>query len=199
MKKETFKVLPITKQSACALLMEYHYLSGISKSFKSGFNIGLYDVTKDKYVGVCIFTGFPVPELAVGCFGLSRNEQDGLFELSRFVIEPNTQANHHNISTWFMSRAIKYLLKITKVRAVLSYADSSFHTGVIYAACNFTYYGLSSPKSDFVTDGGDKISRGRVKGKSGSWVERSRKHRFLKVFDKKLECQWTEEKWNNSV
>jgi len=84
------------------------------------------------------------------------------------------------------------LIKETNVRVILSYADSSRHSGTIYKACNFKYYGLTKPKKDFYYADGTKHSRGSVKGVAGEWRERTRKHRFLMVFDKKLNVLWEE-------
>ena len=150
--------------------------------------------------GVCIFTGLPVPEIAKGAFGLERNEQQGLFELSRLCIHPQTQQSEYNITSWFVSKAIRQLRKDTEVKAILSYADNDFHSGTIYRACNFKYYGLTDAKKDFYYSDGTKHSRGKVKGSEGEWKERSRKHRYLMVFDKQLQknLTWKEEKWYNN-
>ncbi len=195
--KQEFSVRPIEKKTARTLLEKHHYLSAISRGFKSGYNYGLFKYTQiDTYkiplfeehlVGVCIFTGFPVPELVNGMFGLNREDQRGFFELSRLCVDPS----------WFMSRAIRELKKDTKVRAILSYADSDFHQGTIYRACNFDYYGLTDQKSDFWIKQEDgtyiKHSRGKVKGIEGEWRPRSRKHRFVMIFDKKLNMKWNKQ------
>ena len=203
--KQNFSVRPIEKKTAKTLLEKYHYLSAISSGFKSGYNYGLFKYTEmnthkiplfeEELVGVCIFTGFPVPELVNGMFGLDRADQKGFFELSRLCIAPSVQTSEHNITSWFVSRAIKELKKDTKVRAILSYADSDFHQGTIYRACNFDYYGLTDQKSDFWIKQEDgtyiKHSRGKVKGVDGEWRPRSRKHRFVMIFDKRLNMRWS--------
>ena len=201
--KSDFYIDKISKKEAEKLLLQYHYLKDISKTFKSGWNYGLFK--KNEFsplniggsLGVCIFTGLPVPEIAKGAFGLERNEQQGLFELSRLCIEPSTQSCEYNITSWFVSRAIKQLRKDTEVKAILSYADSNHHSGTIYRACNFKYYGLTDRKKDFYYSDGTKHSRGKVKGSEGQWKDRSRKHRYLMVFDKELQKRltWQEQKW----
>ena len=197
MAKTDFYIDKISKKQAEDILLEYHYLSDISKSFKSGYNYGLFKnndfcpLNIGGPVGVCIFTGLPVPEVAQGAFGLARNEQEGLFELSRLCIHPNTQSDEYNITSWFVSRAIKQLRKDTKVKAIISYADSDFHNGTIYRACNFKYCGLSDPKKDFYYADGTKHSRGKIKGAAGEWKERSRKHRYVMIFDKDLKNNLT--------
>ena len=143
--------------------------------------------------GVCIFTGLPVPEIAKGAFGLERNQQQGLFELSRLCIHPDTQSQEHNITSWFVAKAIRQFRKDTEVSAIISYADSDFHSGTIYRACNFKYCGLTDAKKDFYFADGTKHSRGKIKGAEGEWKDRSRKHRYVMVFDKSLKLLWSDE------
>jgi len=196
MSKENFDIIKVNKQEAKRILDEYHYLTGISKGFRSGYNYGLYDKKEKEVVGVIIFTNFPVPELGKGMLGLERNDQEGLFELSRLCLIPRVQKEEHNLASWFVSKAIKELKRDTHVRVILSYADSKYHRGTVYRACNFRYYGLTAPKKDFYRKLEDgtfvKQSRGKTKGVEGKWVDRTRKHRFLLVFDKKLVVKWEE-------
>ena len=194
--KSDYTIDRVSKSEAADLLLRFHYLKDISKGFKSGYNYGLYKKNDFSPLniggiqGVCIFTGLPVPEIAQGAFGLERNEQHGLFELSRLCIHPDTQQGEYNITSWFVSKAIKSLRKDTEVKAIISYADSDHHAGTIYRACNFRYCGLSEPKKDFYFADGTKHSRGRVRGSEGEWRERSRKHRYVMIFDKSLELLW---------
>jgi len=205
--KSDFYIDRVSKDEIKDLLYTHHYLKDESKDFKSGYNYGLFKhpdwecpLRLGGCLGACVFTGLPVPEIAVGAFGLDRNEQQGIFELSRLCIEPSTQSCEYNITSWFVSRAIRQLRKDTEVKAILSYADSDFHSGTTYRACNFKYYGLTDRKKDFYYSDGTKHSRGKVKGAEGEWRERSRKHRYLMVFDKKLQerLTWKEEMWYNS-
>lgn len=196
--KSDFYLDRINKKQCEELLLKYHYLKDISKGFKSGYNYGLFkrgdcSPLNDMLLGVCIFTGLPVPEIAKGAFGLERNQQQGLFELSRLCIHPNIQSEEHNITSWFVSRAIRQFKKDTEVKAIISYADSEHHTGVIYRACNFKYVGLTDRKKDFYYLNGTKHSRGKVKGMEGEWKERSRKHRYVMVFDPSLNLRWTDD------
>lgn len=190
--KTEFSVGLVSKTDAARVLDRYHYLSRESKGFKSGFNCGLF--FKEELVGVCIFTGFPVPELAVGMLGLKRHDQEGLFELSRLCLTPDVQRTEHNLASWFVGRSLSLLRKSVRCRAVLSYADDGHHTGTVYQACNFWYYGLSAQKKDFWArrpDGRmEKCSRGRVKGVTGEWRPRTRKHRYLIVYDPRLVVYW---------
>jgi hypothetical protein len=208
--KSDFYIDRVGKEDIKELLYTYHYLKDESKDFKSGYNYSLYrksftDVLNiGGSVGCCVFSTLPVPEIAVGAFGLERNQQEGIYELSRLCIHPDIQKEEYNITSWFVSRCIKRLKKDARVRAILSYADNNHHTGIIYRACNFQYYGLTDKKSDFWIKQPDgsyiKHSRGPTKGLDGEWRERSRKHRYLMVFDKQLKerLTWKEESWYNN-
>ena len=201
MSKSSYFIDRVKKCEVKDLLYTYHYLKDESKDFKSGFNYGLYrnSVTDILHIGgclgVCIFTKIPVPEIAVGAFGLQRHEQERIYELSRLCIHPSIQSEEYNITSWFVARAIKRFRKDTQVSAIISYADSNHHTGTIYRACNFKYCGLTDAKKDFYFADGTKHSRGPVKGKEGEWRERSRKHRYVMIFDKNLKCLWNEESY----
>jgi hypothetical protein len=193
--KSDFAIKLVTKEQCKELLLQYHYLKDYSKGFKSGYNYGLFK--GEECVGICIYTGFPVPELAKGMLGLERNQQEGLFELSRLVLHPDIQKEEHNLASWFVSKTVRLLRKETNVRVILSYADADWHSGTVYKACNFKYYGLTTPKKDFwfKTPSGEFVKhvRGPTKGFDGEWRERSRKHRFVLVYDKTLTMLWKEE------
>jgi len=196
----------VSKEEIRSLLYNFHYLKDESKDFKSGYNYGLFESNISNFLHVggcraaCVFTKIPVPEIAVGAFGLERDQQDGLYELSRLCVHPDLQRTEYNITSWFVSRCIKRFRKDANVSAILSYADSSRHNGIIYRACNFKYYGLTDAKKDFYYADGTKHSRGKIKGSEGEWRERSRKHRYLMIFDKELKerLTWKEEKWYNN-
>ena len=187
---KNFNIKKINKKECKSILEEYHYLSKINKGFRSGYNFGLFK--SDRLVGVCIFHSPSVPETVKGGFGLKRYQQDSIFELGRLCILPIV--TQKNILSWFVSRSIKLLRKETKVRAILSYADSNFHTGYIYQATNFNYYGLTDKKKDFWFENEDgtftKHQRGPVKGFKGEWRPRTQKHRYLLIYDQTLVCEW---------
>lgn len=191
MKEYTIKKI---NRSDCELLLsQFHYLSKSGFSFKSGLNYGLF--LENSLIGVAIFNGLSVSEISKGCFGLERDDQDGLFELGRLAINP--KAYEPNLTSWFLSRVIRMLRNEKNVRAILTYADASLHNGYIYQALSFKYYGLTTSKKDFyiLQENGDykKHQRGKVKGLVGEWWLCTRKHRYLLIYDKRLICRWVEE------
>lgn len=181
----------IGKGECEGILTEHHYLGKQGYSFRSGHNYGLFQ--EDKLIGVAVFHGVSAWETVKGCFGLANKEQAGFWELGRLAID--SSYNVPNLASWFVARCIKLLRAETAVRAIISYADSAYHTGYIYQALGFLYCGLTAPKSDFWVEQADgtykKASRGASnKNSTGKWLPRTRKHRYVRVFDKTLTLKW---------
>lgn len=177
------EVRPITPSEAKVLVNKYHYLG--KKAFRHSFCFGIFE--NQDFIGAIVFHGVSAPETVVGAFGLERNQQEGIFEIGRLVLRPD--CNGKNFGSMLVGRAIKQLRKLTNVRAIITYADSTFHNGAVYQACNFTYCGMSTIKKDFWVNG--KIQeRGKTKGQEGEWKPRPQKHRYIMIFDKALSLKW---------
>ena len=188
-----YYIKQIDKTTCGDFLLKHHYLSKQGFSFRSGYNFGLY--FRDKLIGVVVFHTVSAWETVKGCFKLPDRQQAGFWELGRLAMDGEHAAK--NCTSWFVARCIKLLRKATTVRALLSYADSLYHHGYIYQATNFGYYGLTAEKSDFWVKQADgsfkKQSRGKTKGVDGEWRKRSRKHRYLIVYDDSLTVYWKKE------
>lgn len=216
------------RQAEQELYLPYHYLSDQSTKHRPGqYTFGAFDGSR--LIAACGFAGFPVAELFKGIWGIKdfrRFDQSGFHELSRLCIHPDYQVTK-GLASWFVSRCLKrlkvvYAKKKKRCRAVLSYADNDQHSGVIYAACNFKYYGLTKlkynvwvpcppeqggkllPPGDYPTrrDGYWKqMSRGWREhlDNGGILVPRGQKHRFLITWDKTLPpVLWEEQTWTNN-
>lgn len=194
--KGKYRIQEIGHQLADSFLTKHHYLAQQGNGFLGKRQYGLF---RDDYslVGVIVFSGISVIETLIGAFdGFDRNSpQDGFWELSRLAMDSNLK--ERNLTSWFVSRAIKTLRKQERVRALISYADSKYHHGYIYQATNFKYYGLAPQKRDFfekLIGGGERqVWRGSVKGLEGEWRDRSRKHRYMIVYDKSLCVKWKQQ------
>lgn len=202
--KYTYHIESVTHDIADNFLQRHHYLAQQGNGFLSKVNYGLFR-NDGKYIGVITFGGISVVETLIGAFdGFDRQSpQGGFWELTRLSMDDDTKEK--NLTSWFVSKAIKELRRTHTVRAIISYADSTYHNGYIYQATNFKYYGLTAQKSDFFEvqeDGTEKqIWRGGVKGHNGEWRQRSRKHRYMLLYDKSLSVKWKEQpypKGNNS-
>jgi GNAT superfamily N-acetyltransferase len=168
---------------AYKLISKFHYLG--ETRFIGQFCFG---AIKDwDVVGAVVYSPLSVPNSATSAFGLPRGNYPEFLEMSRLCLEPNL--NGKNFGSQLVGYSLRQLKK-KKIRAVISYADSSRHVGAIYQACNFTYHGLSPLRNDFYFTNGKKLTRGRSKGFEGEWVPRPRKHRYVYLLDKSLEIKW---------
>jgi GNAT superfamily N-acetyltransferase len=178
------RVKKITVERLKQLVTTHHYLG--NKPFRCCAAYGIESVQEELLGGIA-FHGVSAPETAVSAFGLARSQQHGLLEIGRLVLVPH--ANGANYGSRLISIALQLLRKEIDIRAVITYADSSLHRGAVYRASNFTYCGLSKQKNDFYVEGKIK-ERGRTKGVTGEWRPRSRKHRYVRVFDSSLILRW---------
>ena len=186
-----YPLIDIDVQMARRFLTQYHYLKDRRFRHMAIYALHVPDVP-DGIGGVIVFHSPSAPETVVGAFGLQRTEQQGIFELGRLAMHPSF--NGSNYTSYFVGRSIRRLraqmLPTTPVRAIISYADSGIgHIGGIYRATNAFYCGLSNQKYDFWVNG--KIQqRGKTRGVDGEWKPRSRKHRWVWVFDETLGLRW---------
>ena len=182
--KKDYNVREISKKEAGELIKKYHYLGGSGFMYRKAY--GLF--YKGDLVGAAVFHGVSSPLIAKGMLGFPPNQQEGMWELGRFVLHPDF--NGDNNATWFLSRAIHKLRSTENVKLLLSYADSSLHDGKMYQAFGFKYYGLTAKKTDFYEEVVDvfgnvyykKKNRGKTRGVKGVWKPRPRKHRYLKIY-----------------
>lgn len=201
-KDEGYHIEEIDHKLADIFLKSHHYLAQQGNGFMSLYNFGLFD-KQEKLLGVLTFSGISVIETLIGAFENKSGEpfsresdQKGFYELSRLAMVDD-ERKVKNLTSWFVGGGIKLLRKLTKVRAIISYADSKYHHGYIYQATNWRYYGLAPQKSDFFYKDENGIERQLWRGKSsdkdGEWRPRSRKHRYLLLYDKSLTVKWKEE------
>jgi hypothetical protein len=183
--KELFNIKLIDKNIAYEFIKQYHYLK--DAKFFSKYSYGLF--IGEELVGVSTFSN-PQGNVALkGWFNLDNTDQSVL-ELSRLCLLPIL--NGSNATSYLLSGSIKELKKIG-VRAVITLADDSRHVGSIYQVCNFKYYGLTEKKSDFYSVNQKLNERGETKNKQGVWINRTRKHRYAYIMDRKLICNYEEQ------
>lgn len=192
--KEKYFVQKISRNTAKTLLDLYHYLHQ-DGNFRSGINFGLFNSQSKLLVGVIVFHTNSAKEGVKGCFNIDSYKLEGFYELGRLCLNPHSYEK--NLTSFFLSSSIKLLRRIKKVVALLTYADSNHHEGYIYQACNFKYFGLTDQKKDFYVKQIDgtfkKLQRGKCKHLDGEWRDKSRKHRYLIIYDNKLKTIWKQE------
>lgn len=183
--KDVFVLKPISQKWAHRFVSKYHYLG--NARFLSMYNHGIF--IENMLVG-CATYGSPQGTMTLkGWFGLE-NSDTTVMELTRLCVVP--VLNGSNATSFLLGNSIKKLKK-EGIRAVITLADDSMHIGSIYQVCNFIYYGLSDPKSDFYNTEGMVNPRGETKQANGVWLPRTRKHRYAYIIDKKLKVLLKEE------
>jgi hypothetical protein len=197
--KDKYFIEKISRTSSKKLLDEYHYLHE-EGNFRSGINYGLFEKETKMLIGVCVFHSVSAKEIVKGCFAINSYKLEGFMEVGRLCINPHK--HEPNITSFFLSGSIKMLRKIKKVVALLTYADSDYHTGYVYQACNFKYYGLTTPKKDFfvLQDDGTfkKLQRGKCRHLKGEWRDKSQKHRYMIIYDNNFKTIWEEKSYPKS-
>ena len=184
--KDLFSIREIGKAEAYDFVRKYHYLG--NAKFFAKFSYGL--IMGAELVGVATF-GCPQGSDALkGWFGLPNNDET-VMELTRLCMLP--MLNGTNATSYLLGGSIR-MIKSHGIRAIITLATSDRHVGSIYQVCNFKYYGLTTPKSDFWSFDTQSKPRGKVTELQGVWVAKPRKHRYAYIIDKKLKCLYTEEK-----
>jgi hypothetical protein len=124
----------------------------------------------DTMVGAMIYGGLGM----ANCWKKYADSIDDIIELRRLCCIDDTPKN---TESYFIGRTLKWLIKNTNVKKVISYADNTYgHKGVIYQASNFEHLGQTSKGRVIVHEGKrhhDKAIRAKYKGE-------------LKPFAKKL-------------
>lgn len=162
-------VREVNNITATNFYRQWHYLG--ETQFISTINFGAF---YDNYCRGVISFGAPNAKKMRGFY--DENTQHGWWEIKRLAMD---DACPKNSESRFIAVSIKLLLKIFRVRGLVTMADSSIgHRGIIYKATGFKYLGLTAKKADYLLKG-KKIQRGKVRGLGGSWVDRPQKHLYV--------------------
>lgn len=183
--KSIFTINQVEKTTAYEFIRKYHYLS--DAKFFSKFSYGLF--IGNILVGCATYSNPQGISTLKGWFSL-KNSNQSILELSRLCMLPSL--NGCNATSYLLGGSIR-MLKAHDIRAVITLADNSRHSGAIYQVCNFKYYGKTDKKTDFYCADGRKNPRGRTKDLQGVWLQRSRKHRYAYLIDNNLRCNYKEE------
>lgn len=93
-----------------------------------------------------------------------------------------------NLPYYFMKQDF-YIDKVTKKQAEKLLLEYHYLKDISKRYRSGKNFGLFK-KNDFYYADGTKHSRGKVKGVEGGWKYRSRKHRYVMIFDKNLNLLW---------
>lgn len=174
-----YSVQSIKAQDCHWWLINLHYAKRIP-SISHAFGL----LKDGNLVGIVTYGTPPSSTLCRGICGPDYQTQ--VLELNRLVLKNNL----HNEASILVSQSLKLL---PSPSIIVSFADSAQnHIGYVYQATNFIYTGLSAKFIDPQVKGLEHqhhatyahgLSNAEVVAKYGAdnvtWVERSRKHRYL--------------------
>lgn len=183
--KEIFNIYSIGKIEAYDFVRKYHYL-GDAKFF-SMFAYGLFH--NGELVGAATYA-LPQGVYSMKGWFSAENNDRSILELTRLCLLPDL--NGTNAASYLLGGSIR-LLKKENVRAIVTLATSDRHVGSIYQICNFKYYGLTNPKSEFWNYKTQSIIRCKPRLLQGVWINKPRKHRYAYIIDKTLKCNYEEQ------
>lgn len=133
-----FKVYEISKPAAREFVRDWHY-SGTCPVIT--YALGLF--LDDDLYGVLVFAR----PSGRGC----KQAYGNVIEISRLVLLDEAP---RNAESWFISRALKWLIRKGEYNGVLAYADPYYgHTGVVYQASNFSYSGMTHNSCPVIWNG----------------------------------------------
>ncbi len=184
-----YMVREIPKNDSHYWLMNIHYAKRIPSI---SYAYGLFEY--GELVGVITYGTPPSSTLCRGICGA--RWQNRVVELNRLVLKNNKP----NEASRLVGASLKMLPQPT---IVVSFADTAQqHAGIVYQATNFIYTGLSSKFIDPVVKGLEHqhhatyahgMTNAQVLARYGaenvSWVDRSRKHRYIKFVGNKTQIK----------
>jgi len=159
MKVKTFKVMLCERNEIKNFIETWHYSKNIN-GLKSNYCFKL--LHKEKIIGAMMY----------GKIGMANvwkkysDNEDDLIELRRLCCIDDTPKN---TESYFIGNTLRWLKKNTKIKFVISYADSNYnHSGIIYKASNFKYAGMTAKGKVIVYNNKlyhDKTIRTKYNGK----------------------------------
>ncbi|MGZ9868221.1 Mom family adenine methylcarbamoylation protein [Priestia endophytica] len=196
--KKEYKILEISKREAKDIMKQYHYLR--DKDFLFMYAYGIVKINTNEILGAAVFGRVNGISSTKGWFGIGNGAEEsrGIYELTRLAVDP--LLNGTNATSFLLGNSLKLLKREKGARAVISLADTYLHIGYIYQACNFSYHGITNKKTDFFMESENekryKLNPiGKTKDKKGVWLPRSRKHRYVYIFDKDIKIKYKKEEY----
>jgi len=126
------------------MVKEYHYAKGGSNT--ATYRHGLFKNGSGDCMGIAWWIP-PTKSAANATYPLNWR---GVLALSRMVINPSVPKN---ACTFLLAKSMK-LIDRGKWPCLVTYADEwQGHTGTIYKACNWVYFGMTKPEAVYVKDG----------------------------------------------
>ena len=162
----TYAVEPCERKEIRDFIEKWHYSHNIN-GLLSQYCFKLMD--GDAMVGAMIYGGLGM----ANCWKKYAENKEDIIELRRLCCIDDTPKN---TESYFIGKTLKWLLKNTSIKKVISYADNTYgHRGVIYQASNFNHLGKTAKGRVIMWNGKryhDKTIRTKYKGELKPFAKR---------------------------
>ena len=162
----TYTVEPCERKEIRDFIEKWHYSHNIN-GLLSQYCFKLMD--GNTMVGAMIYGGLGM----ANCWKKYAENKEDIIELRRLCCIDDTPKN---TESYFIGKTLKWLLKNTSIKKVISYADNTYgHRGVIYQASNFKHLGKTAKGRVIMWNGKkyhDKTIRTKYKGELKPFAQR---------------------------
>lgn len=162
----TYTVEPCERKEIRDFIEKWHYSHNIN-GLLSQYCFKLMD--GDTMIGAMIYGGLGM----ANCWKKYAENKEDIIELRRLCCIDDTPKN---TESYFIGKTLKWLLKNTNIKKVISYADNTYgHRGVIYQASNFKHLGKTAKGRVIMWQGKryhDKTIRTKYKGELKPFAKR---------------------------
>ena len=199
MKVKNFSVEYINRKAVKSFVEKYHYSHNIN-GIQSYHHFGLYSKGNfglPKMIGAMMYAMPSMPDTAAKYNPINPRK---CMELRRLVCVDDTPKN---TESYFIGKTLRWLKRNTDLEVIISFADQHYeHSGTIYKASNFEYFGETSKSRILMVDGKEVHGRSlnqtkrpygrelKKRYEAGDeniyWVPRKPKHIFVYYLNKKI-------------
>lgn len=162
----TYTVEPCERKEIRDFIEKWHYSHNIN-GLLSQYCFKLMD--GNTMVGAMIYGGLGM----ANCWKKYAENKEDIIELRRLCCIDDTPKN---TESYFIGKTLKWLLRNTSIKKVISYADNTYgHRGVIYQASNFKHLGKTAKGRVIMWQGKryhDKTIRTKYKGELKPFAKR---------------------------
>ena len=151
MKISDYIVEPVSRKAIQSFVHKWHYshdTNGIQQTqcFALFDNLGSFGLPR--MIGAMIYA---LPSMKSTAAKYNPDNPDKCWELRRLCCIDDTPTN---TESYFIGKTLRWLRQNTDVEVVVSFADlEQGHTGVIYKATNFHYFGQTGKGQALMVDG----------------------------------------------
>ena len=151
-----FTVEEIPRKFVAKFTEKHHYSHNVN-GVQSLYHFGLY---REGNFGLPTMIGammYAHPSMPATAAKYNPINSDKCLELRRLVCIDDTPKN---TESYFIGKTLRWLKQYTDMEVIVSFADQHYgHSGIIYKATNFEYYGETAKGSILMVDGKEKHSR----------------------------------------